>query len=129
MNEAAANREVEALIQGYLDGSLTEPESGRLLSFLRREPALAIVIVEGLRADYLIRSVAERSLAATSAALENVIPMPTEGNDPRILRAPSAPEPERWSAGLRHGEFEDVRSTTPGRRPALLSQGGEAETR
>ena len=57
MNESTGRREIESLIQGYLEESLTEGESRRLLASLRRDSSLVTAILENLRTDCLIRAV------------------------------------------------------------------------
>src|SRR5207253_7864628 len=57
MNESTGRREIESLIQGYLEESLTEDESRRLLASLRRDSSLVTTILENLRTECLIRAV------------------------------------------------------------------------
>ena len=67
MNESTGRREIESLIQGYLEESLTEDESRRLLASLRRDSSLVTTILENLRTDCLIRAV-----VSDIAAIEDV---------------------------------------------------------
>lgn len=79
MNDANDQREIEALIQAYLDDSLAESEGARLLTFLRCDPALVNVIVESLRTDCLIRNaVAEsaQALAEVNSSPKTVVLLP-----------------------------------------------------
>jgi hypothetical protein len=59
--------EIEALIQGYLEGSLTEKESARLRSLLTKNPEIVDSILSGLRDDLLIRTVVADWMMASSA--------------------------------------------------------------
>jgi len=83
MNPSTLNAETEALIQGYLEGTLTPDEAARLQSVVKVEPALVGTILDGLRTDSLIRgvvakagvvSMSEQSSAAAPAAVSSVMP-------------------------------------------------------
>jgi len=89
MNESTGRREIEALIQGYLEGSLTEDESRRLFASLRRDSSLVTTILDNLRTDCLIRAV-----VSGIAAVEEV------NEEEKILPLPSPEETSRVSARL-----------------------------
>jgi len=61
MNPPHVNAETEALIQGYLESTLTPEESTRLLSSLKAQPELVGVLLDGLRMDALIREVVSQT--------------------------------------------------------------------
>lgn len=61
MSPGPEREEFEALVQGYLDGSLADSESRRLLELLRRDPSGIQGILDGLQMDFLIRKVVAES--------------------------------------------------------------------
>src|SRR5262245_49425455 len=67
MSEQTDRREAEALIQGYLDDSLTESEGRLLLASLSRDPSQVQAILEGLRMDCLIRTVLAEAHSTVNA--------------------------------------------------------------
>jgi FecR protein/PA14 domain len=81
MNESTGRRGIDSLIQGYLEKSLTEDESRRLLASLRRDSSLVTTILENLRTDCLIRAV-----VSDIAAVEGV------DQDQKILPIPHPAE-------------------------------------
>ncbi len=71
MSERVETPEAEALVQGYLENSLTEQESVRLRLLLRQDPSTVDQILEGLRYDLLIRAVlAEPTVAESPRPVE-----------------------------------------------------------
>jgi len=57
MKDRRDEREAEALIQGYLESSLSEKECVRLNELLRQKPEMVDPILTGLREDLFIRTV------------------------------------------------------------------------
>ena len=68
MNPPPLNADTEALLQGYLEGTLTPGESTRLLATLEAQPELVGVLLDGLRMDVLIREVVAQRAEAKEAA-------------------------------------------------------------
>ena len=71
MSDQFDEREVEALVQGYLECSLTENESIRLHTMLRQYPAKVDLILSGLRDDLFIRTVVAEWMVVSPAKLSN----------------------------------------------------------
>ena len=89
MNESTGRREIESLIQGYLEESLTEDESRRLLASLRRDSSLVTTILENLRTDCLIRAVVSDYAAVEDVDQEEkILPIP---RPPEISPVPARP--------------------------------------
>jgi hypothetical protein len=60
----------EELLQGYLEGALTETESGQMLEILRAEPSRIRDVLDGLRTDGLLRAVVAECPAQASAQVD-----------------------------------------------------------
>lgn len=70
--------EAEALIQGYLEGDLSDHDAARLHTLLEREPALAKALLEALHTDALLREGAVAgSVTGASPAVRTSAKPPT----------------------------------------------------
>ncbi len=107
MNPPQLTADTEALLQGYLEGTLTPEDSTRLLAALKSQPELVGVLLDGLRMDALIREVVTQTEAATSRAMTPLRPQSTseersrrreEADQDSFSRLKSASLPRR----LRH---------------------------
>jgi hypothetical protein len=74
MSSAVESPEAEALIQGYLEGSLTDDQSARLCGLLHQNPTIGPAILEGLREESLLRAVLEEAPATSRAASRTARP-------------------------------------------------------
>jgi hypothetical protein len=75
MPDAKPSPEVEALVQGYVDGSLAPDECRRLHELLREKPELNHTILAELRMDLLIQAAVRQDAAAEEPA-SGVSPCP-----------------------------------------------------
>lgn len=67
MNGRVEMPEAEALVQGYLEGSLSDQESARLRLLLRQDASTVDQILAGLRDEMLIRAVLAEGMVAAPA--------------------------------------------------------------
>src|SRR5262247_1786059 len=93
MNDFVLTAEVESLVQGYVEGQLTDLECARLRELLQVSPSLVKVILTSLRTDALIRHMV---LQAASAEVEMA---------PRSGWIPSAKTAMHSLAPARNGRF------------------------
>ena len=84
----------QALIQGYLEGSLTDAESRQLLDSLRMDSSGVDLIIEGLRTDFMIRDVLLKLGNSSLPSADGiVVPLCLDGAGLRLHKHPTA---ARW---------------------------------
>jgi hypothetical protein len=66
MSKPEPDAEKEALVQGYVEGTLTPAESARLQALLREDPLLARVILENLQLEGAIREITAETVPAAA---------------------------------------------------------------
>ena len=74
MNPLQLDADTEALIQGYLEGTLTPEDSTRLLTAIKSRPELIPELLDGLRMDTLIRQVVAQTEAISRSASKTSLP-------------------------------------------------------
>jgi hypothetical protein len=134
MNPPHLNADTEALLQGYLEGTLTPEDSTRLLTSLKSQPELVGVVLDGLRMDAVIREVVSRSAAATRTASKSLRPerAAIDPTSTRIIASsdetlPNAdPLPENLSDPCLSGWLTNCFSCAPRKYSQLATSGTAA---
>ncbi len=118
MKPPRLDADTEALVQGYLEKTLTPGESARLLVSLRAQPELVSVLLEGLRMDALIRKVVSPTTEVHSpTAFPDLANLPLESRRGREISLAPADTP------LEHANSQSGRSHPSHRWPVLQFPG------